>query len=90
MYCIGAELPWGTSLKVILKPSPGYNCNGNGIVANYGWIKNTTVCDSTNLEAVGQDQIVYIEYMTGPISLDFFLYENGSITPTITKTIIAK
>ena len=89
MYCIGAALPWGTSLRVILKPSPGYHCNGNGIVANYGWIRNTTSCDSTNLEAFGEDQIVYIEYITGPISLDFFLYENGSITPTITKTITA-
>lgn len=89
MYCIGAELPQGTSLKVIFKPSPGYGCNGNGIVENFGWLKNTTSCDSTNLEAFGENQIVYIEYMTGPISLDFYLYENGSTTPTISKTITA-
>jgi hypothetical protein len=89
MYCIGAELPYGTSLKVIFKPSPGYNCNGNGIVENFGWTKNITLCDSTNLEASGSDQTVYIEYMTGPISLDFKIFENGSSIPTISKTVIA-
>lgn len=89
-YCIAADLPKGTSLTVIFKPTPGYTYSGIGIssMENDGWTINSMRADSTNLQANGTGQIVTVPFQFGPpTSIDFFIYENNSVIPTVTKTI---
>ncbi len=89
-YCIAADLPKGTSLTVIFKPTPGYTSSGIGIwsMENEGWTINNLDADSTNLQADGNGQIVTVPFQFGPpTSIDFFIYENKGLEPTNTKTI---
>ena len=89
-YCIAADLPKGTSITVIFKPTPGYTSSGIGIwsMENDGWTINNLNADSTNLQANGTGQIVSVPFQFGPpTSIDFFIYENNSAIPTNTKVI---
>jgi len=89
-YCVAANLPKGTSLNVIIKPSSGYPSTGIGIfqMENNGWTIISADTENTNLQAKGSGQTVSISFMTGqPTSVDFFVYENDSIAPLKIKTI---
>jgi hypothetical protein len=89
-YCIAANLTKGTSLKVIFKPSSGFNSTGIGIfmMENKGWTIISSDTSNTILEVTGSGETVAISFMTGPpTSVDFFIYENKSLTPTRTKTL---
>ena len=89
-YCVAANLPKGTSLEVIIKPSSGYNSTGIGIdqMTNNGWTVISADSDNTILQAKGSDQTVSINFMTGPpTSVDFFVYENDSVAPIKIRTL---
>ena len=89
-YCVAANLPIGTSLQVIIKPSSGYNSTGIGIdqMTNNGWTVISADSDNTILQAKGSDQTVSINFMTGPpTSVDFFVYENDSVAPIKIRTL---
>lgn len=89
-YCIAADLPKGTSINVIIKPSPGYNSVALGAweLKNSGWTFNHLSPDSTNLQAYGSGQIVSVPFIFGDTTnIDFFIYENNSVIPTKTKVI---
>lgn len=93
-YGISAFLPKGTSLKVLVRATPGFStncCAGPFTSSNSGWTISVDWPDSTVFRATGNDQNVYVPFMFGPpTSADFFIYENGSSVPTRTKTIIAQ
>jgi hypothetical protein len=92
-YSMSAVLPIGTSLKVVIKPTPGFNWNsgniGFAILQNVGWtFNNDGYPDSVYLYANGNNQSIDIPVQFGsPTSSDFFIYENGVTTPTRVKTI---
>ena len=89
-YCVAANLPKGTSIKVIIKPSSGHNSTGIGIdqMTNNGWTVISADSDNTILQAKGSDQTVSINFMTGPpTSVDFFVYENDSVAPIRIRTL---
>jgi len=89
-YCVAANLPKGTSIKVIIKPSSGHNSTGIGIfqMENKGWTIISADSDNTNIQAKGSGQTVSISFMTGPpTSVDFFVYENDSIAPIKIRTL---
>jgi hypothetical protein len=88
-YSIAANLPKGTSIKVIFKPTNGYSFSGIGIAGqNNGWTINSSMADSTNLTAIGSGQNISIGFMTGPpTSVDFYIYENNSKIPTKIKVL---
>jgi len=89
-YCVAANLPKGTSLRVIIKPSSGHNSTGIRIfqMENKGWTIISADSDNTILEAKGSDQTVSISFRTGlPISVDFFVYENESVAPIRIRTL---
>ena len=87
---MAVNLPKGTSLKVIIKPSSGHNSTGIGIfqMENNGWTIISADSDNTNLQAKGSDQTVSISFMTGPpTSVDFYVYENDSVAPIRIRTL---
>jgi len=89
-YCVAANLPKGTSLQVIIKPSSGHNSTGIGIdqMTNNGWTVISANSDNMNLQAIGSGQTVSINFMTGPpTSVDFFVYENDSVAPIKIRTL---
>jgi hypothetical protein len=92
-YSFGAYLPIGTSIRVILKPSTGYNWNNGNIgfyvMENSGWIfDNNPWPDSTIFSANGNNQTVNIPVEFGPpTSTDFLIYENNAAIPARIKTI---
>ncbi|MDP3444043.1 MAG: hypothetical protein Q8T08_14400 [Ignavibacteria bacterium] len=89
-YSVGVLLPIGTSIKVVVKSTPGFDAVQYGwlIMENDGWGFNNHYPDSAVLTAVGDNKIVNIPFRFGPpSSLDFIIYENNSPTPTRTKTI---
>lgn len=88
-YCIAAKLPLGTSLKVVYQPSAGANPSGIGVfqLENKGWNINIGA-SSVTLIGNGSNQVISVPFMLGPpTSVDFFIYENNSATPTKTKVI---
>ncbi len=93
IYSIGAFLPTGTSLKVKIKKSPGFNNNALGYLsASFnGWTFNNYLPDSTELIAYGNNQTVNVSALFGSspsiFSYDFYIYENNATTPTRIKTI---
>lgn len=89
-YAVGAYLPIGTSIRLVVKSSPGYSAveYGWATSTNQGWTFNNHYPDSAVLTANGADQTVFIQFAFGPpSSLDFIIYENNSDTPTRIKTI---
>ncbi len=89
-YCVAANLPKGTSLKIVIKPSSGHNSTGIGIdqMTNNGWTVISADSDNTILQAKGSGQTVSINFMTGPpTSVDFFVYENDSVAPIKIRTL---
>jgi len=90
-YCIAAYLPEGTKCTVIYKVADSVSGVGIFSMQNEGWTINVSSSDSTNLSAIGQDEVVSIPFMLGPPiypgRVDFFIYENGSDTPAFTKVI---
>ena len=93
IYSFGGYLPLGTSLRIVAKPSPGYNWNNGNLMwyigENIGWsFNNNPWPDSIILDANGNNQTINIPIMFGPpTSTDFKIYENHSKIPTRTKTI---
>jgi len=89
-FSVGAYLPTGTSLKVIVKSTPGYSANyGWGLLTNVGWTLNNFFPDSAVLTASGHNQTTDygFSFVMPSSSLDFIIYENNAITPTRIKTI---
>jgi len=89
-YCVAANLPKGTSLQVIIKPSSGHNSSGIGIdqMTNNGWTVISADSNDMCLQAKGSGQTVSISFMTGPpTSVDFFVYENDSVAPIKIRTL---
>lgn len=89
-YSIGAYLPIGTSLKILVKGSAGNSLSGTGVwsTQNIGWTYNNYFPDSMVFKAIGNNQTVDIPFQLGPpTSLDFLIYENNSEIPTRTKTV---
>lgn len=85
-YSIGAYLPIGTSLRVLIEG----NFNGSGIwsMQNTGWTINNYFPDSMVFTTTGNNQTVEVPFQFGPpTSLDVLIYENNSPTPTRTKII---
>lgn len=93
-YGINAYLPKGTSIKVLVRATPGFStncCAGPVTGSNNGWTITVNWPDSTVFRATGNDQNVFVPFMFGPpTSADFLIYENGASIPTRTKTIIAQ
>jgi hypothetical protein len=89
-FSVGAYLPSGTRIKVVVKSTPGFNAQyyGWGVSENSGWTFNNFYPDSAVLTATGSGQTVDIPFVFGPpSSLDFIIYENNSVAPTRIKTI---
>jgi hypothetical protein len=89
-YYVGAYLPVGTTLSVVVKSSPGYSAveYGWATMNNNGWTFDNHYPDSAVLTATGNNQTVSIPFMFGPpSSLDFIIYENNSTVPTRINTI---
>ncbi len=89
-YSIGAYLPIGTSLKILVKGSAGNSLSGSGVwsTQNIGWTYNNYFPDSMVFKAIGNNQTVDIPFQLGPpTSLDFLIYENNSEIPTGNKTV---
>lgn len=89
-HSLGAYLPMGTSLKLVIKPTSGNWTSGTGFNLQYniGWVLNNYHPDSVVLHANGIDQTVDMPLMWGPpSSFDFILYENNSTSPTRSITI---
>jgi hypothetical protein len=93
-YCIGAFLPSGSTLKIVIKPSAGYfGIGAAGPITNQnnGWLFNVTWPDSTVFNATGNNQNIDIGFMFAPpTSVDIKIYENGASTPIRTKTILSQ
>ena len=88
-YSLGAYLPKGTSLKVLVKATSasGVNFGFNNVIGN-GWEITNFQPDSAYLITSGNDNIVNLNYIFGSSSsLDFYIYENNAILPTRKKTI---
>jgi hypothetical protein len=91
-YSFGADMPTGTSLRVVVKPTnPGtpaewlwnyFDGPGDWTVQNY-------YPDSQIVSITGSDIIVNISqfHVTGSSSLDLVIYENNAQVPTRVKTI---
>lgn len=90
-YSIGAHLPIGTSLKIVVKGSVGYNMSGSGVwpAQNIGWTINNYWPDSMIFRTTGANQTVDIPFQFGPSpsSMDFVIYENNTISPIRIKTV---
>lgn len=89
-YMVGAYLPYGTSLKLLIKPTPGFGMSGFAYsgTGNDGWTINNYFGDSLVFTASGMGQTVSVPVMWGPpTSIDFFFYENNSPVPTRIKTV---
>jgi hypothetical protein len=87
-YSPRAELPNGTSLTMIMKNQPPYS----GIWyytlgTQIGWAINTYTNYSQTFTASGQTNCDVKLFFSGSGSCLIELYENGSVTPTRTKTI---
>ncbi len=92
-YSVGAFLPFGTSLKVVSKPTPGYGwSNGNigyYLGLNVGWTYNNYYPDSLVFTANGINQTIYVPVMLmAPTSSDFVIYENNAVIPTRIRTFV--
>jgi len=92
IYSIAAHLPIGTSLKVVIKPTSGYNWHegniGFFVMENIGWTFSNYHPDSVILIANGNNETIDLPCMFGPpTSSDFILYENNSNIPTRIKVI---
>jgi hypothetical protein len=75
--------------KTIGYPTPGYTSSGIGLwpMENDGWIIIRDA-DTTVVQANGTGQVVSVSFQFGPpTSIDFFVYENRSLTPSKTKVI---
>lgn len=89
-YSIGADLPIGTNLKILVKPSTGCNMYGCGVwpMENIGWTYSHHYPDSMVFRATGKNQTVDMPFAFGiNNSVDFIIYENNATTPTRIKTI---
>lgn len=92
-HSIGAYLPTGTSLKVVVKRTPGYPWNFGTLTSpSYpviGWTTTHYPGDSIVFFGIGNNQIFdYPVMVAAPSSIDIDIYENNSSTPTRTKTIM--
>jgi hypothetical protein len=94
LYTMAAFLPKGTSIKIVCKPSAGYNWGAAGFAFDgTGYIFENNYPASMIYTATGNDQTISIPLMFGesgpvePTSIDLFIYENNSIDPTRIKTV---
>ena len=94
-YSIAAYLPRGRSIKIICKPTEGYDFGALGFFGSdlEGFIFHNYIPDSVMLTAEGNDEVVSCPAMFGesgpvsPTSIDFFIYEDQAISPTRIKTV---
>ncbi len=95
VYSIAAHLPKGTSIKIHCKPTDGYDWGPLGFFGSalIGFTFLNYMPDSVLLSAEGNNEIVSCPAMFGqdgpipPTSIDFFIYENKSTSPTRIKTV---
>ena len=95
VYSIAAHLPVGRSIKIHCKPSVGYDLGALGFFGDnlVGFTFHNYKPDSVVLSANGINEIVSCPAMFGegapvePTSIDFFIYENNSASPTRIKTV---
>jgi hypothetical protein len=93
-YTMAAFLPKGTSIKIVCKPSEGYNWGAAGFAFDgTGYTFENNYPASMIYTATGNDQTVSISLMFGesapvePTSIDLLIFENNSIDPTRIKTV---
>jgi len=96
VYSIAAHLPKGTSIKVHCKPSDGNDWGALGFFGSalIGFEFLNYMPDSVVLSADGNNETVSCPAMFGSggptdaqTSIDFFIYENRSTSPTRLKTV---
>lgn len=93
-YTMAAFLPKGTSIKILCKPSSGYDWGAAGFAfEGTGYIFENNYPDNMIYTATGNDLTISIPLMFGesapvvPTSIDLIIYENNSIDPTRIKTV---
>jgi hypothetical protein len=89
-HSLGAFLPIGTALKLVVKPTSGNWTAGTGFLyqQNIGWTYSMYYPDSIVLQANGVNQTLDMPFIWGPpSSFDFILYENNATSPTRSITI---
>jgi hypothetical protein len=93
-YTMAAYLPKGTSIKILCKPSLGYDWGAAGFAfSGSGYTFENNYPDSLIYTATGNDLTISIQVMFGesapvvPTSIDILIYENNSIDPTRIKTV---
>lgn len=93
-YSMAAYLPKGTSIKVLCKPSEGYDWGATGfaVFEATGYAIENNYPDNMIFTATGNDSVVNIPVMFGelaivPTSIDLIIYENNSTEPTRIKTV---
>ena len=95
IYSISADLPKGTSIKILCKPSANFDWGPSGFIIEekIGYEYHNFYPDSLIFLANGNNAVVNVPIMFGesgpidPTSLDFLIYENGSDTITRIKTV---
>lgn len=95
IYSIAAYLPVGTSIKIVCKPSIGYDWGAAGFATPdaTGILIEDNYPNNLTFTAIGNDQIVNVPVLFGggapvtPTSIDFFIYENNSEVYTRLKTV---
>jgi hypothetical protein len=95
IYSLAAYLPIGTSIKILCKPSEGYDWGAAGFFTSnaVGFTIANNYPNNLTLTATGNNQTVNIPVMFGesapvtPTSIDFFIYENSSTDLTRIKTV---
>jgi len=96
IYGIAAYLPGGNTIKIVCKPSSGYDWGAAGfsIMESEGYTVRNNYPDDLILTATGNNQTVNLPVMFGGdstavsyTSIDFFIYENNSAEITRMKTV---
>ena len=92
-YSLTANLPEGTALKVVIRGTKG-TWSYRAIPAPTNWLvgmfDNATLSQTFTVTKTGEANDCYIIFGNNADSVIVEYYENGSLTPTRTKTIISE